>query len=603
MFQTMRPPLLVASPVPVGLAAQDEVSMPPCFVFSCGTTLLYVGVPFSSVQFAPRMSGVGTVLSWNEIKPAALPAVSAKMIYEASRKWFSVDDFLRRVAIAIFRYDGSQLEAIAEMTSEALADTWPARIENSTEFVQFCKVRRHTVSALSLGGLLGLAIDALRYPWSSSPDEIQDQATADRRWARLVMLASTEPHIVVPHEIISSRSNDRIPYQTQRVLLGSARLGELDDVRAFMVRSFELYSEFLPSCNNKAVGTFGINAGRGVDAWISGIAEMVGALRTLAEQRSLSCPIIDLSQDGSAGGPLRELLWGLSLSPAGFQSALATQADGLLVLRKFPVLRQANDRYLVLHPGFLLAAADDGAWYRINDGLLGNDRSEFQTKFGQAVELYTKRVLQRCADQVHSSVVAKVDEGQGHRRPLRCDFAWKIGEDLVLFDSKRAGFSAKMLNGDDEIVRRLDTDLGKGCRQILGTIHDAKCQGWANVVPELKVVAGWQPRRIFAMLITHRPTYMWFSSTADLLKRTGIEQAWRIEFGSVRPVILALSELELFEAALPALDMSRFLSEIADNAPYTLGGLHMYLNGVSYRGPACSEYYQRRFTEILSSAE
>ena len=222
------------------------------------------------------------------------------------------------------------------------------------------------------------------------------------------------------------------------------------------------------------------------------------------------------------------------------------------------------------------------------------EKGAFLSEFGTAVEMYTERVLRRCAAHVPHSIVTKIPESD--RR--RCDFAWKVGDDLILLDSKRAGLSARMLTGDQAIVQRLDDDLGHGCSQILSVVDEANRDEWRDVAPGLDVEPGWRPRRIVGILVTHRPTYVWFRSATELLERADIVEQWRASFGAATPMILSLSELELLEAALPQLSMADFVSRIAAHDVPALSGMHLYLNSIGYRGPSLSPYYPARAHEI-----
>jgi hypothetical protein len=174
-----------------------------------------------------------------------------------------------------------------------------------------------------------------------------------------------------------------------------------------------------------------------------------------------------------------------------------------------------------------------------------------------------------------------------------------VGDDIFLVDAKRAGLNSAHLMGDPDACRRLEDDVGHGCEQILATYQAIKEGTLGDTLEQLGVPRSWRPRRVVPLVITHRPVFLFFSSMISLLERRGLTREWDVNFTAC-PLVWALADLELFEAALPHLDLERFVGSVVRREPTTASGVPSYLDAVSYTGMIASPYYEERRHEILA---
>jgi hypothetical protein len=265
-----------------------------------------------------------------------------------------------------------------------------------------------------------------------------------------------------------------------------------------------------------------------------------------------------------------------------------------LPIRETPLLRVDNERYISLHADFLQASADDGVFFGILNALAKPAAGKFLAAAGLAFEQYVHRVLVRCATG-SATRIARVPENADGRN--RCDFAWKIGEDLLLLDAKRFGLGAHLVMGDIRLADRMLADVGHALQQFAETAEDIRKHGMQMVIPDL---AGWVPRRVFAAAISHKPMYAWFDAVDRIAARTALGCPWSKMFAA-RPAVWSAADLEQLEAALPvAKPLGRLLDDLAHDRPVTYLDLRTYLRDIGWRGPHSSEYYTTRAREILA---
>ena len=95
--------------------------------------------------------------------------------------------------------------------------------------------------------------------------------------------------------------------------------------------------------------------------------------------------------------------------------------------------------------------------------------------------------------------------------------------------------------------------------------------------------------------------YAWFGSTEQIATHTTLSRPWD-EIFSARPLIWSISELELLEAVLPTLPLTRLFDDLRADDPRTYLDLRAYLQGIGWNGPSASQYYPKRAREILDRA-
>ena len=82
-----------------------------------------------------------------------------------------------------------------------------------------------------------------------------------------------------------------------------------------------------------------------------------------------------------------------------------------------------------------------------------------------------------CADAPPVSSTRFVRIREGARGRNRCDFAWKLGEDLLLLDAKRFGLGSNLLMGDLGLSDRMLKDVGHALKQFAETAEDIARNG------------------------------------------------------------------------------------------------------------------------------
>jgi hypothetical protein len=465
-------------------------------------------------------------------------------------------------------------------------------------------------------GLLWLVANALEEPWTTALEPLVE-TSAQRRFARVAMIASglttiprhLMPPIPIPGDRAARRADEKdtsdrkTPFTTARTLLSIGRLVEYDDIVRWPVRAIELYGELLDELNPTYAQRFLSARGMDVRTWVIKVCSLANLIWKKIAEGEVCFPILDISSPGqNSGNPMIAVIRALATSQGSFENlmkACRRQArDPVLAfqpIRQFPILDLGADRYVVLHKDFLLAAADDGIWYALNDA--SPSPSRFGSDFGVALERYVGRILGRCA-AASATAVARIPES-GKAGVRRCDFAWRIGANLVLLDSKRTGLNAAHLMGGGELDDRLEQDLGGACEQFLSTKRSFEGGELADVLHVLGVPEGWRPHAYVPIAVTHRPVFMHFSSAQVLLERKQMTATWDREF-SAWPTFWSIQDLELLEASVPHIDLAGLVGALLRREPATTGGVPPYLTWVGYTGMCTSEYYDRRRDELIA---
>jgi hypothetical protein len=298
---------------------------------------------------------------------------------------------------------------------------------------------------------------------------------------------------------------------------------------------------------------------------------------------------------------IRQVARRLSRTPEEFRDAygpvLAQPINpglAFLPLRETPLLRVDDERYISLHADFLQAAADDGVFFGILNALPRGPAGEFLAAAGLAFEQYVLRVLARCAAASTTQVVRVPENAHGRNR---CDFAWRIDNDLLLLDAKRFGLGANLVMGDVRLADRMLADIGHALQQFAETAEDIRVHGIDAVIPDL---AGWRPQRFFAAAISHKPMYAWFDAADRIAALTKLAHPWRAIFAA-RAAVWSITDLEQLEAALVARPLERLLEDLAQDHPITYLDLRTYLKEIGWPGPHASQYYDGRAQEILAT--
>lgn len=230
-------------------------------------------------------------------------------------------------------------------------------------------------------------------------------------------------------------------------------------------------------------------------------------------------------------------------------------------------------------------------WFAMHDGLDRCDQAAFRTAFGDAFEDYVLRVLRRCSARSRTRV-ARVDEAAGDQR---CDFAWRSGDDLVLIDAKRASVPANDLMGGTEIWKTVERNFHKALRQLLATAEMVQQGGLAEAAPELGLPPGWMPRRIFPVVIHHRPLFLWFDTGDRLVSSAGVSPRWSECFAAA-PSFWSVSDIEAMERALFSRSINPLLDALAARHPLARVGLKEFFRGAQYPDPS-ADYYRSRFRQ------
>ncbi len=544
-------------------------------------------------------------VSWNEIAGPDV-AVDADALHAAVRRWFGWEDLLDRAATALaafgFSYSAT-LRAQRRLLELALEDTWPCTFEDLPVLIAAARRTSTPASTASERGLLWLIANAIDEPWILAAEPLPAEAV-ERRFARLAMVATgmtTIPrHLRPASSGVEAATPASLP--TTAALIGDGRLAERDLLIRWVVRAVELYDELLPCVLAEARGAFERHVGMSIRAWIvkalslsSLVEQEIASGRSRRARFELGQPSAE--QDGNQ---TVAVLRSMATTPAKLQALLrdarsraSDQTLALEPIRRYPLLDLGENRFVVLHKDFIAAAADDGVWYVLND-LLG---PRFGSAFGIALERYTERVLARCAASSEHALV-RIPESQ-RQGVLRCDFAWRVGPDLILLDAKRTGLSSAHLMGDSEACARLEQQVGHAFLQLLATHRSIRAGELDDVIEQLGVPRSWRPRHTVPVVVTHRPTFVFFSSAGTILSRLGVATDWDAELSAL-PMVWSLLDLELLEAALPSIDAAALIRSAASREPITSCGVPPYLDSVGYAGATASPYFDARRHEILA---
>jgi hypothetical protein len=564
-------------------------------------------------SFPPASTRIQQALSWNWlVGPHEHLRVDRDGVRSALREHFDWARFIEHAATILAQLRGAKdAGAYADLTLQALSDDWPAAVDRPELLIQAFVTAQRSPASVSEQGLLALIADALASPWDS-PSQLLPESKRLRRLLRLAMLAS---------EVMDDRSDPERRNEPRQeseeetfsaeILLGIGRLRE-PDALSTLVRSHELYVELLPSIFPDADDAFERARGASVTNWIADVYTLAQAfsrqlqpgarwtasvnLASVVTDRSLARLQLvarRLSRDRES---FRDRFG--SIKPEDVNRGLAFQP-----LRETPLLwlpAVGEHYYVILHVDFVLASGDDGIYFGMQDALPPAKRAAFRTAFGKAFERYVERVLLRCSTAATDSSFARIEEGGGSEEPKRCDFAWRLGDQLILIDAKRVGFSSLMLMGGDGLRKRYADDLVNGFEQLLATAEDVARLGVETVIPALDVPAGWRPARTFGVIVHHRPIFLWFGSAARLLKDAGLADRWQNTFAA-SPRAFSIAEVELLEAALPSFDFQSLLDALATDDVRTYLGLDTFLEATGWRGFSVSPYFKDRAEKLLAA--
>jgi hypothetical protein len=565
--------------------------------------LIVPGVSFAKVaeQTAPAGRLIRQAMSFNALLgPSQHLAVDVQTLKATVRRHFAWEEFVFRLSrtLADLRQSGPDAVPRRALTDAALADTWAAEIVNLPALLAYLTTAGRVPLAVSEQGLLALLVDALAEPWDTAPEPLP-QMPAYRRFARCAMLASELLDIRDPRDgVLTLFAPD--------ALLGLGRIREFDLPQCALVRATELYVELLPQLFPDAERLFSRKRGMPIAEWIRGTVALATMAFENVKPGSSFSTRIDFRQPDTrpAAQRSRRVAEELSRSRDEFRQEFArlfAQAvnPGLAFrpLRESPLLRLDKDLYIGLHADFLLAAADESVFFSMVDALgpAGSSKGALFAAVGTAFEQYVTRVLARCAAASCTQPV-RVREAPGRNR---CDFAWRVGDDLLLLDAKRFGLASNLLMGDLALSQRMLSDVGKAVEQFAETANDIARHGMESVIPEF---AGWSPRRVFAAAVSHRPMYLWFGAADQIASNTNLPRPWKDLFAA-RLLVWSISELELLEAALPTLPLGRLFDDVCRDDPRTFLDLRAYLQEIGWKGPSASDYYPRRARQILESED
>jgi hypothetical protein len=553
----------------------------------------------------PERVTIQSAVSWNfVVGPAIDLRIAWPDLRKAMRRWFGWTDMLHQLAgalVALGSATNVSRDAESRLARLALADSWPASIDGWQELVQRAAAQRRSIAAVSELGLLLIVADALADPWGLAEEPLAPPESSTRL-ARLGMAASDG---LASPEVVLSPPDAANPYSTTRVLVTAGRLCERDDALRWLVRAHEIYGELLTLSCPFVDRRFRASQGCSIRAWVTHVCGLVNLIEETVRRSPDTKPVLDFGPAETEGDERIKIAAALSRDRVAFAERYRElgycpdKPKALMQpIRERPLLRVDERQYLVLHDDFLLGAADDGIWYRINDSLSHVERSNFHQEFGRVLECYAERVLRRCAASVSESVFAAVERRDGDKR---CDFVWRVGDYLVLIEAKRAALTAEDLDGSPDLARRIDRDVGPACRQLLATHAAIHRDGLNAVAPSLSVPEGWQPRGFIPVIVTHRPVFLWFSSRRELVQRAGIDAQWQCSF-AVAPVVWSLADLEVLEASAPTVSLQRLLQDILADHASTFANVPTYLASIGYTGVTASEYVDRRRHEILRGA-
>ncbi len=565
--------------------------------------IVTLGVPIG--RLLRRLGAGGGIypvgLAWPEIVGCQAP-IGMEDIRAAVRRWFSHREILARASGALASFGFSYratMEAQRGLLEQALADDWPVRIEQAPALVAAVRRAAAPAPCATEQGLLWLVADSLALPWGAAECPLPD-VTRARRFARIALLTTgLDDGALARERGKTATSERRAPLSTTMALLAPGRLVERDSPIRWVVRLIELYDELLDLTEAERTA-FTRSTGVDLRTWIVKVCSLASFVESQIAAGAARTPLLPLRDvpDTPAAKALVTIVRKLARTSEEHRIAIARSAAsavdkrlGFQALRETPILDLGGGEYLVLHKDFLLASADDGVWYALAAAI----GPTFGSRFGNALEAYVQRVLSRMAE----SAGGQLAEVPSMNAEPRCDFALRIGDDLFLIDSKRSGLAAAHLMGDPSAIARLVDELGHGCKQLLSTACAIAAGALADVLSVLGVRPEWRPRRIIPVLVTHRPVFVVFSSGEDLVRSVGLIEKWQSTFGAM-PSVWSLSDLELLEAAVPAIDVARLVTDFDSRLPAASAGVPEYLSNVDYRGLVASSYFDRRRHEILA---
>jgi hypothetical protein len=573
-----------------------------------GTTLIEL-----QQHLGDAVTGIQPSVSWNAIVGEhERLRVTARDLQSAIRRWFPWEEVLIRAA-HLLNLLGSPKTLVNErgrhVAELALGDDWPAKIAGSQHLLSAIANSGKIFFPMNEHGLLWILLDALREPWPL-PQGLLTGNEANQRFARLVFIAADGMGLgtkddgaktYAPGDKGSASSEQRVAFSTARLLVAAGRLNERVHPNVLLVRSHEIFVELLGGEKPELLDRFKHARGMDMGDWIVGLAGLANLTEASAADEAPRLPVLNL-------GPIQqrprtatvEVIEQLARRPEFIASRISellpTLQPGELptqALREAPVVQLDAERFLVTHDDFIKDQAEDGIFYALIDNLSKQGKGAFLEGLGAAIETYSERILKRCAAVVgDGGQVARIERAEAVGK--RCDFLWALKDRAIYVEIKRLGLSVMHLHGRLELAQRLAEELGEACRQLLQTRRAIEEEA-ADVCPSLADVA--VPARSVAVIVTQRPTFVWFSSRREVIPQD-IREEWRQGFGAP-PAIWSLTDLELLEAVLPSVGIGTIFNAIASDAPDTYAGLAEFLTRRGYRGPCASLYCQSRWKDIL----
>jgi hypothetical protein len=546
-------------------------------------------VPGASVAslldtLAPAASAFQSGLTWRALTAGSVPASQddLRAAMRAAAPWRTFLEVTSTFLGAMSQ--GNPDEAGLRLTRSALLDDWPAEVTAAEELLQLLRSHHRRPFATSHQGFLWLIAEALRHPWEHAGTEL-DLQRLERRIARLAMLAGDgfDADHVAEHAA---------PTRIAEVLFGIGQLNDGDDPALSHVRSLELYGEDLPLHFPPAAAAFERARGMSVRAWLETASTIRLTVMAGIGPGRLAAPLVDVG--GNEIG--RAVAESLARDAGAFRERFE-QTDAIAEvrslafqpLRESPLLRVTADEYLVLHAGFLPDAMDSGIWFAINSALDRRDGPAFQKAFGFAFEDYVFRGLQRCAARAGGSVARVPESGE-----LRCDFALRVGDDLVLLDAKRAALPATVFSGSPDIWARINSRVGHGFEQLFETAGALK-RGMNAVAPGLDVPPGWTPSRVFGAIVHHRPMFVWFGDSYEIAEQVAPRAEWKERFAAL-PTMWSSSDLATLERGLATKPLRHVLDALASDSPFARVSLKEVFAGAPYPR---DDYFVGRFAANL----
>jgi hypothetical protein len=559
--------------------------------------VIVLGTPIARVLGERPLSSslVQHAVSWDDLLGANQDLrVDRAGLRAAMRRFVGWKQLVEVISNVLARARYPQWPQFKEnVTRWALEDSWPASVQNFSVLMTRFKESGRDLRVVTDQALLSMLTDALREPWGEATEPAPDPT---HRILRLAMIANA---VLVP-QVTPQYARRPEPM----LAFGSIRSNDAPVLQ--LVRAYEIYGEILPEVFPGAAAAFERATGIGVARWITDVCRIAQAAITWLKRHENASAGINLDPAQPDVPPGFERVSSvadvLSATPGEFREELLkldqeTVDRGLAFepIRQRPLLRDAafgEHQVILLHLDFLLSAADDGVYHRVLPQLSEDDRPRFLERFGVAFERYVERVLTRCASRLPDSRVV----GLTASKAKRCDFAWRIGDDLVLVDAKRWGVTAAMLMGVNDLSAWIDERLAGAAEQLIATA-DGIDRGDIPLASAIGRESGWRPRRLFGLIVHHHPLFLWYTSTRESLARQGAEARWDRLF-MASPLAWSVSELELFEAAATTFDVEALLSALASGHSEAGMGLRGYLNDVGWRGRV-SPHVEERFAKIL----